>query len=186
VEEFCHEHGQDPANERIRIRVKKIVPTSLGALQAPAEPLTTLIAVVGLAIGSKRTRAVEVDYKKPEGAKTSAWSASLFYLVRALNRDLQDGDWRNVDWDMLDKAQKDLRRAATSFAKVVRGVSIRRGPGPEEVPPEYMGAVRLIKALRQRGATEKQIDEELAKFRFTDKAITWLKELDLQIPAPPD
>jgi len=69
-EEFCRECGEDPASEEISVPAGRI-PTSLGALQAPTEPLTTLIAAYRLIKGSKRTRAVEVDYRKPDSARTT-------------------------------------------------------------------------------------------------------------------
>jgi len=175
-EQLCRQYGEEPDNEEIKVRAG-IVPTSLGALQAPAEPLTTLIGVYGLIKGSKRTQGVELKKDSP----TSAWSMGLFSLIRSLHPDAQ-----NVDWEMVDQAQKDLRRAAINFAKVVRGGEIRRGPGSEEVLPEYMGALRLIEARRQEGAAETQITKELAELGFTSKTITWLKKLRLHIPAPPD
>lgn len=181
-EELCRQYGEDPDKEEIKVRAG-IVPTSLGALQAPAEPLTTLIGVCGLIKGSKRTRAVDLNKDNP----TTAWSIGLFSLIRSLHPDAQGADWtQNVDWEMVDQAQKDLRRAAINFAKVVRGGEIRRGPGPEEVLPEYMGALRLIEARRQEGAAETQITKELAELGFTSKAITWLKKLRLHIPPPLD
>lgn len=174
--ELCRQYREEPDNEEIKVQAGT-VPTSLGMPQAPAEPLTTLIGVYGLIKGSKHTQAVDLKKDSP----TSAWSMSLFSLVRSLQPDAQ-----NVDWEMVNQAQKDLRRAAINFAKVVRGGKLRPGPGPEEVLPEYMGAVRLIEARRREGATDAQITEELAELGFTGKAIAWLKKLRLQIPASPD
>lgn len=176
-ESFCRKHGVDPDAQKVRVRVGKI-PTPLGALQAPPEPLTTLIGVFGLAEGSKRTHATELK----KNSEYSAWSVSLFYLVKALNLDPQ-----SVDYEALDREQKNLRRAATNFAKVLRGsIPIRTGPGPEEVSPEDMSAVQLVQIRRQEGAAEEQIDQELDAMGYTDKAIAWLKNRNLKIPAPPD
>jgi len=155
---LCRELGEDPSQEEFEYRTETAL-TALGASQAPAEPLTTLIGVYALTGGST----------EPDRIQS---------LVDKLHPDPQSMDERR-----LQQAIQELKAKAKDVAKMVRGGVIRRGPTTEEVSPRYQEAASWVSVLRKRGEAESTIEQYLIEEEGLSKdEVDWVKSLQLSSP----
>jgi hypothetical protein len=124
-----------------------------GAGQAPAEPLTTLIAVAALA-----------GYQLPA-------------LLKKLHPDPN-----SIDNERLEQAVRELRNKARQLARLVRGGNIRRGPSTEELSLLEQFAAWEIYGMTQAGRTETEIEDWVGYLKaagFGKETISRLRSLRL-------
>jgi hypothetical protein len=174
--ELCRSRGEDPEKQRVVAQTED-AHEALGVLASPPEPLTTAIGVAGLIGGSRSTQASGIGKEH----QADYWAGITGLTIELVN-DLHP-DPEHVDWEQVAQKQRWLRQAAINFAKLVRGGRVRRGPGPEEVPAEYLAAWAHIRRMRSRGASEAEIEEHLRARRLTGSAIRWLRGQRLDLPS---
>jgi len=125
----------DPPTETV-VQEHGEVAIPRGAGQAPAEPLTTLIAVAVLA-----------GYQLPA-------------LLKKLHPDPS-----TIDTERLEQAVQELRNKARQLARLVRGGNIRRGPSTEELSLLEQLAAWEIYGMSQLGFSEREIEDWVSYLR---------------------
>jgi hypothetical protein len=157
-EKLCKEYGKDPADEQIE--GDPVFHLALGALQAPAEPLTTLIAVSAL-------------------IERRVGTTHMQKLIKRLHPDPED-----LNVERLQKTIEELVTKAAHTATLVRGGKVGAGR-PHPIQPHEQAAAALINVLQREGWSEDRIIRTVNELHappgeeFSDEDIDRLKTLHL-------
>ena len=157
-EKLCKEYGKDPADEQIE--GDPVFHLALGALQALAEPLSTLIGVSALI-----ERRVERLHMQE--------------LIKRLHPNPED-----LDVERLQKSIEELVTKAAHTATLVRGGKVGASR-PHPIQPHEQAAAALINVLQREGWSEDRITRTVNELHapageeFSDEDINRLKTLHL-------